>query len=279
VLVDREGVREEGVLSFSFIPVRDGSGRVGGLLIPIIDPTATSLRQELERAHDDVEAYSYSISHDFRAPLRTMEGMTRIVVDDFSPQLPADALRLLHHIMRGAAKLADRADAVLGVTRLSRQPLSRQRIDVAALVDGVIVELRNASPERRIEVVVGDLPAAEGDPELLRLVFANLLSNAFKFTRNTEHARIEVGCRPQQRDNVYYVKDNGAGFDMKYAGKLYGFFQRLHSEAEFEGIGAGLALARRLIERHGGTIRAEAQKDCGATFYLTLPVCRTCGET
>lgn len=278
VLVERDGVREDDVLSFSFVPVRDEYADVRGVLISLIDPSADALRLELSRARSDIDAYSYTISHDFRAPLRTMESMTRIVTTDYAPQLPADALRLLNHILTGAGKLGDRADALLHVIRLSQQPLSRRRVDVAALVNKSIAELRDTFADRRIDVVIEDLPAAEGDPELLRLVFTNILSNAFKFTRNTEHARIEIGSRPQQHQNVYYVRDSGAGFDMKYASRLFGFFQRLHSEGEFEGIGMGLALVRRLIERHGGTIWAEARKGEGATFFFTLPVCRTCHE-
>lgn len=263
--------REAAFLTFSFVPIRDESGGVGGVLISLLDPATPLLRQELERAHQELDRLSYVLSHDFRSPLRTLESLAQLVVTEHSAQLPPDALGLLNHITRGATKLAVRLDAVLRIAQLSQQCLSRRTVDVTALLAGIIAELRNAARERRVEVALGTLPEIDGDPELLRLAFGNILSNAFKFTRKTEHARIEVNGRRQDRQNVYSIKDNGAGFEMKYAGKLFELFQRMHGEAEFEGMGVGLALARRLIERHGGTIRAEARRGEGATFYVTLP--------
>jgi light-regulated signal transduction histidine kinase (bacteriophytochrome) len=264
-------VEEEVITTFSFAPIHDETGGVGGLFITLTDPAATVLRAELARANAHLEQYNYAISHDFRSPLRTLEQMARIVVADHGPQLPTDAANLLNHVARGAAMLADRADAVSRVALLSEQTLTRRRIDVRALVNEVIVELRSAAADRHVEVVVGELPSVNADPELLRLVISSLLSNAFKFTRKVEHARIEVRGRQQARQNEYSVNDNGVGFDMKYAGRLFGFFQRLHTEVEFDGIGVGLVLARRLIERHGGSIWAEAHKDRGAAFHFTLP--------
>lgn len=257
--------------TFSFVPIRDEGGGVGGLFITLVDAAAAVLRSQLERANADVEQYSYAISHDFRAPLRTLEQMSRIVIADHAARLSADAVKLLNHVVRGAGTLADRADALSRVAQLGEQALVRRRVDVVALVNGIIAQLRGAVTGRQVEMVVGDLPAVDADPEFLRLVITSLLTNACKFTRDVAHARIEVRGRREARQNVYSISDNGAGFDMKYAGKLYGFFQRLHTEAQFEGIGIELALARRLIERHGGTIWAQAQKDCGATFHFTLP--------
>lgn len=272
VNVERGGEREAAFMTFSFVPLRDESGEVAGLLISLLDPTPAMLRQERERAQQDLDQYRYILSHDFRSPLRTLESMARLVVTEHSAHLPAAALSLLNHITRGAAKLADRIDALLRVTQLAHQPLSRRRVDVAALLSSVIAQLREAAPERRIDVVVSsDLPPVDGDPELLRLAFGNILSNAFKFTRQAEQARIELSARREDQQHVYSIKDNGAGFEMKYAGKLFGLFQRMHDEAQFEGAGVGLALARRLIERHGGTIRAEARRGAGATFHVTLP--------
>jgi signal transduction histidine kinase len=271
VLFDRDGGRDEVLSTFSFVPIRDDVGGVGGVFITLIDPTVPALRQELARANADVDQYSYAISHDFRSPLRTLEQMARFVVADHAAQLPADASKLLDHVVRGASKLADRAEAVSQVAQIASQPLVRRRVDVRSLVDSVIAKHRAAAAGRSLEIVVGELPEVDADPELLRIVLDNLLSNACKFTRNVPHARIEVLGRRGEHRNEYSINDNGVGFDMKYAGKLYGFFQRLHADAEFEGIGAGLALARRLIERHGGTIRAEAQKGVGATFHFTLP--------
>lgn len=257
--------------TFSFVPIRDESGGVGGVLISLVDPATTVLREELDRAQQELDRFHYFLSHDFRSPLRTLESLAQLVVTEHSAQLPADALNLVNHITRGATKLATRIDAVLRIAQLSQRRLSRRMVDVTALLAGVIAELRSAAGERRVEVTVGELPEIDGDPELLRLAFGHILSNAFKFTRKTEPARIEVSGRRQDRQNEYSIKDNGAGFEMKYAGKLFELFQRMHGEAEFEGMGVGLALARRLIERHGGTIRAEARRGEGATFYVTLP--------
>lgn len=270
-VVVTSGDGEDAALTFSFVPIHDESGGVGGVLISLLDPAIATLRGELERAQQDLDQFHYVVSHDFRSPLRTLESLAQLVVTEHSAQLPADALGLLNHITRGATKLAVRIDAVLRIAQLSQHRLSRRTVDVTSLVAGVIAELRVAAGERRVEVTLGALPEVDGDPELLRLAFGNILANAFKFTRKTEHASIEVSGRRQDRQNEYSIKDNGAGFEMKYAGKLFELFQRMHGEAEFEGMGVGLALARRLIERHGGTIRAEARRGEGATFYVTLP--------
>jgi signal transduction histidine kinase len=275
--VNRAGERGAASITFSFVPLRDESGGVAGVLISLLEPAPAMLRQELARAQQELDEYCYLLSHDVRAPLGTLESMARLLVTEYSAQLPADAQGLLTHITRGTTRLTQRIDALLRVAELSHQPLLRLRVDVAALLTGVIAQLRDAAPERRIEVVVnGDLPPVDGDPELLRLAFTNILANAFKFTRQAEHARIDVSGRRADQQNVYSIKDNGAGFEVKYAGKLFGLFQRMHGEAEFEGIGVGLALARRLVERHGGTIRAEARRGAGATFHVTLPAGLTC---
>jgi light-regulated signal transduction histidine kinase (bacteriophytochrome) len=154
---------------------------------------------------------------------------------------------------------------------LNQHALHRQNVDVAATVEKIIAELRASMPDRQIEVVVGELPAAQADFDLLRLVWHNLLANAFKFTRHAAQPRIEVSGKRQGHHIVYSIKDNGAGFDPKYSRRLFGFFQRMHTEEEFEGLGMGLAMAKRLVERHGGTIWAEAEKGRGAEFRFTLP--------
>jgi light-regulated signal transduction histidine kinase (bacteriophytochrome) len=177
----------------------------------------------------------------------------------------------LNHVVKGAAKLALRADVLSRVESLSHHPLHRQKVDVATLTSKTIDELRAAEPNRQVEVIIGALPEVEADFDLLRLVLNSLLSNAFKFTRNVERARIEVNGWREDDRVTYSIKDNGAGFDPKYASRLFGFFQRMHAEDEFEGIGMGLALARRLIERHGGTISGDAEKGAGADFRFTLP--------
>lgn len=271
VSFDREQPHQAEAMTFSFVPIREQSGSTGGLMVTLLEPQAAKLRDELARTKSELEQYGRIIAHDFRAPVRTLEQMAKLVLNDNAEQLASRSLNLLKHVVNGAAKLALRADALSRVESLSHHPLQRQLVDVTALMSKTIDELRSAEPHRSLEIVIGELPPVEADFDLLRLVLNSLLSNAFKFTRNVERPRIEVSGWREGERVAYSIKDNGAGFDPKYAGRLFGFFQRMHSEEEFEGLGIGLALARRLIERHGGTIRAEAEKDRGAEFLFTLP--------
>jgi signal transduction histidine kinase len=267
---DREQGREERV-TFCFVPIHDQAGVVGGVMITLLEPGSAKLREELARAQADLAQYGNVIAHDFRSPLRTLEQMVTMIVTSHAAQMPAAAISMLNHVSSGASKLSQRAEIMTRMDVLARHPLHRQHVDVAALTNTVIEEQRRAAGHRQIEVVLGELPAVEADYELLRLVLSNLLSNAFKFTRNVEQARIEVSGRRQGHHIVYAIKDNGAGFDPRYARRLFGFFQRMHAETDFEGLGMGLALAKRLIERHGGTIWLEAEKDRGAEARFTLP--------
>ena len=262
---------DEHATTFAFVPIREESGNIGGVMITLLEPRPAKVHEELARTKADLEQYGRMISHDFRAPVRTLEQMAKIVMADSAEQLPPRSLSLLNHVVKGASKLALRADVLSRVESLSHHPLHRQRVDVASLTSRTIDELRSTEPTRQVEIVVGELPEVEADFDLLRLVLNSLLSNAFKFTRNVEHARIEVSGWREADRVTYSIKDNGAGFDPKYAGRLFGFFQRMHAEDEFEGLGMGLALARRLVERHGGTISAEAEKGRGAEFRFTLP--------
>lgn len=271
VSFDRQEGREDATVTFSFAPIHDESGGVGGVMITLLEPSSAKLREELARTQADLAQYGNVISHDFRAPLRTLEQIATMVVTNHGQELPPGAMSLLNHVSSGAAKLSQRAEVMTRMDVLARHPMHRQHVDVAALTNKVIEEQRRVAGDRQIDVVVGELPAAEADFELLRLVLSSLLSNAFKFTRNVEHARIEVSARRQGHHIVYAIKDNGVGFDPRYARRLFGFFQRMHTEAEFEGLGMGLALARRLIERHGGTMWLEAEKDRGAEVRFTLP--------
>jgi signal transduction histidine kinase len=225
---------------------------------------------QLEAAVKELESYSYSIAHDLRTPLRAMRSYAHILLEDYAPHLDADAQQYLQRIGANAQYMAQLVDDLLTVARLSRQPLKKRTIAPGDLVRQVLEASRQVYEERRVELSIGDLPPCKADPVLLKQVFVNLLDNALKFTRERTAARIEVGCRQVNGEHVYFVRDNGVGFDMRYAHKLFGIFQRLHRAEEYEGTGVGLAIVQRIIERHGGRIWAEAQMDRGATFYFTL---------
>ena len=226
---------------------------------------------ELEAANKELEAFSYSISHDLRAPLRSVGAFSSILLQEHSSKMPAEARRLLDIVTTSARRMEQLIEDLLRFSRLSRQPLSKQSVNISALVQATLEELRQQESDRHIEVTVGDLPNCVGDQSLLKQVFVNLLSNAFKFTRQRGKAIVEVGCQQQEGETVYFVRDNGAGFDARYAEKLFGVFQRLHSAEQFEGTGVGLSIVQRIVQRHGGRIWAEGKVDEGATFYFTLP--------
>jgi PAS domain S-box-containing protein len=225
---------------------------------------------ELEMTNKELEAFSYSVSHDLRAPLRAVDGFSQAVLEDYGGQLPEEGRHYLQTIREGAQRMGVLIDDLLTFSRLSRAPLKKQEVNIDKLVRHVLEDLNAQREGRRVEIRIGDLPACRGDPALLNQVWVNLLSNALKYTRHRETAVIEIGCELDQGENVYFVRDNGAGFDMRYAHKLFGVFQRLHRADEFEGTGVGLAIVQRVIHRHGGHIRGDAALDRGATFYFTL---------
>jgi PAS domain S-box-containing protein len=225
---------------------------------------------QLESANKELEAFSYSVSHDLRAPLRAMDGFSQAVLEDYGPQLPEEGQRYLQTIREGAQKMGALIDDLLAFSRLSRQPLSMQPVSTSRLVQGVLEEMQANHPEHAAEIHVGELPSCQGDPALLKQVWVNLLSNAFKYSRTRHPAVIEIGCQQTEGQNIFYVRDNGTGFDMRYAHKLFGVFQRLHRAEEFEGTGVGLAIVQRVVHRHGGRVWAEAEVDHGAVFYFTL---------
>lgn len=226
---------------------------------------------QLETANRELEAFSYSVSHDLRAPLRAVDGFARILLDEYRDKLDEEGRRLLHVIREGAAQMGQMINDILAFSRAGRFELNRSTVDMTALARGVAAELCPLEEGRTVNITVHDLPAAHGDPAMLRQVFANLIGNAVKFTAKKKAALIEVGAQPAERETVYYVRDNGAGFDMRYADRLFGVFQRLHSTEEFEGTGIGLAIVKRIIARHGGRVWAEGKVGKGATFYFTLP--------
>ncbi|MEO6094932.1 MAG: ATP-binding protein [Fibrobacteria bacterium] len=225
----------------------------------------------LEATNRELEAFSHSVSHDLRAPLRHMGGFASMLAQKYAAELPPDAKRLLDAVMGGADKMSRLIEDLLEFSRCSRQPLAMRNVDMAEIAAGIIQEQRELAPERSVEVVLRSLPPCHGDPTLLRQVWANLIGNAFKFTGRKTEPRIEIGFRMQGGERVYSVNDNGAGFDMRNRDKLFGVFQRFHTPQEFEGTGVGLSIVQRILARHGGRIWAESVVDEGATFNFTLP--------
>jgi PAS domain S-box-containing protein len=225
---------------------------------------------QLEQANRELEAFSYSVSHDLRAPLRTIDGFSRLLLDEYSPHLETEGQHYLQRVREGTVHMGQLIDGLLAFSRISRQPLQRQVLSLTRLAYQVLEEFQPEIAEQRVEVTIHTLPDAKADPTLLRLVFTNLLSNALKYSSKRDRARIEIGWQAQAGQTVYFVRDNGAGFDMRYADKLFGVFQRLHPADEFEGTGVGLATVKRIVERHDGRIWAEAEVNKGATFYFTL---------
>jgi PAS domain S-box-containing protein len=227
---------------------------------------------KLEAVNKELEAFSYSVSHDLRAPLRAIDGYARMAVEDFSALIDDNGRRLLKVIGDEAKRMSRLIDDLLAFSRLSRQQIEPMKINMRALAQEVFDELMKFEPARTVELTLADLPAARGTEAMIRQVWVNLISNALKFTRKRPVAQIEIGAQADANDCwTYHVKDNGAGFDMRYADKLFGVFQRLHNQPDFEGTGVGLALVQRILQRHGGRIWAESEIDQGARFYFTLP--------
>ena len=225
---------------------------------------------QLKAANKELEAFSYSVSHDLRAPLRAVDGFSRAVLDEYGAQLPAEGQDYLRDIRQGAQKMGDLIDDLLAFSRLSRASMKKESVDTGRMVRAVLEDMSAQRTGREIEIRIVDLPNCRGDPALLKQVWINLLSNAIKYTGKTKAAVVEIGCRLEQGEHVYFVRDNGTGFDMRYANKLFGVFQRLHRAEDYEGTGVGLAIVHRIITRHGGRIWADAVVDRGATFYFTL---------
>jgi PAS domain S-box-containing protein len=230
----------------------------------------TERTAQLEVANKELEAFSYSISHDLRAPLRALEGYSLAVIEDSGPVLVGDSRRYLEMIRSETLRMAHLIDDLLEFSRLGRSPLRRQQVGMGQLVQSALDRLEPERAGREINLQVGALPVAQCDPALLQQVWINLLSNAFKYTRQRTPAEIEIGCNTKDGGTVYFVRDNGAGFDMRYASKLFGVFQRFHRADEFEGTGVGLAIVHQIVVRHGGRIWVEAAVGRGATFYFTL---------
>jgi len=227
---------------------------------------------KLEAANKELEAFSYSVSHDLRAPLRHLQGYAYALAEDFQSVLGPQGLEYLNNITKAARQMTALIDDLLSFARTGQQPVQDSDVDFQELVRKLITEMQPEFQHRSVEWVVHPLPIVRGDPAMLRQVWVNLLSNALKYTRQTERPRIEIGCsEPLEHETVFYIRDNGAGFDMAHATKLFGLFQRLHNRDEFEGTGLGLANVRRIINRHAGRTWAEGEVGKGATFYFSLP--------
>ncbi len=226
---------------------------------------------QLELANKELEAFSYSVSHDLRAPLRSIDGFSQALLEDYADRLDPQGQEYLRRARAASQRMAELIDDLLNLARVARADLRREPVDLSAMARAIAGELQRSQPERRAAFVIADGLVASGDPRLLRVALVNLLGNAWKFTGKQPEARIEFGRTHRDGEPAYFVRDDGAGFDMAYVGKLFGPFQRLHGAAEFEGTGIGLATVQRIVHRHGGRVWAEGAVGRGATFYFTLP--------
>lgn len=221
-------------------------------------------------ANRELEAFSYSVAHDLRTPLRGIDGFSLALLEDYGDKFDEEGQQALKHLRQSAQKMAVLINALLGLSRISRSELKRERINLSALAEEIAADLRADAPDRQVDLVIADNLSDTGDPALIRIALQNLLANAWKFTAKRERATIEFGASMNSDRPIYHVRDNGAGFDMEYASKLFGVFQRLHSAVEFEGTGIGLATVHRIVRRHGGQIWADSAVDKGAAFHFTI---------
>jgi PAS domain S-box-containing protein len=288
ILFRRDGTQV--VMEASTIALRDARGLLTGYVSVFRDITERKKAEEevrrfneeleervakrtveLEAANKELEAFSYSVSHDLRTPLRGVDGYSRALLQDYGELLPPEGHDFLEHIRSSAQRMSAIIDDLLNLARVTRVPIKSVPVDLSQLAQGIAAELQRSQPERRVKFMITPNVRTRGDSGLLQDVLENLLNNAWKFTANREQAEIEFGSKLENGEVLFFVRDNGAGFDMAYAGKLFGAFQRLHAMTEFSGTGIGLATVQRIISRHGGRIWAEGAVDQGATFYFTFP--------
>ena len=225
---------------------------------------------QFEVANKELESFSYSVSHDLRAPLRSIDGFSQALLEDHGDKLDDQGRSDLQRVHAATRRMGQLIDDMLNLARVSRGEMQREAVDLSSLVKSIAAELKAAEPERRVDLAIADGVGTQGDARLLRILLENLLRNAWKFTGKHPTAQIEFGTSQNNGKPVYFVRDDGAGFDMAYAGKLFGTFQRLHATTEFNGTGVGLATVQRIAHRHGGKVWAEGKVDQGATFYFTL---------
>jgi two-component system, NtrC family, sensor kinase len=240
--------------------------------------TRAAFVKELENKNSELEAFSYSVSHDLRAPLRSIDGFSKLLLEDHADKLDARGQDYLLRVRESAQRMGELIDDLLLLSRVGRADLRRDRVDLSGIARATAQELQRKDPDRQVTVAIEDQLIVDADSGLMRVVFENLLGNAWKFTAKVSAARIEVGAEQQEEGMAFFVRDNGAGFDMSYAKKLFSPFQRLHTELEFPGTGIGLATVHRIVDRHGGHIRAQSAVDQGATFYFTIPPARSGGQ-
>jgi light-regulated signal transduction histidine kinase (bacteriophytochrome) len=224
----------------------------------------------LELLNKELESFSYSVAHDLRTPLRSIDGFSQVLVEDYASILGTEGQKYLQHVREAAQHMSQLIDDLLMLSRVTRSELRRERVDMSAIARSVLIRLQHIEPERAVEIIIAEGIVMDADAGLLRILLENLLGNAWKFTSQCPLARIEVGLQKEATRTVYFVRDNGVGFDMAYVGKLFGVFQRLHSAADFDGTGIGLATVQRIVRRHGGQVWAEGAVGQGAAVYFTL---------
>jgi len=256
--------------------VSAGKAQIVELLLSTLEDLAqvnAALQQrerELEVKNEELEAFSYSVSHDLRAPLRSIDGFSQALLEDYAEKLDAQGKDYLHRVRAASQRMAQLIDDLLQLSRLSRGEIHREEVDLSGMARAIVAELQKTQPDRRVEYRIAQGVVAQGDARLLRVVLDNLLSNAWKFTSKNPQATIEFGVTQNDGMSAYFVRDDGAGFDMAYGAKLFGPFQRLHGPTEFPGTGIGLATVQRIVHRHGGRVWAAGAVGQGATFSFTL---------
>jgi PAS domain S-box-containing protein len=258
-------------INFSLTPMLGKDNSVEYILAEGRDITKRiQAEEEIRRLNQDLESFSYSVSHDLRAPLRAVAGFSRVLFEDYYDQLPEEGRNHLNRIRIAAQRMTELIDSLLSLSGVTRTPIELEPVNLSALVEKIFNELQRDQPQRQVECSIASDLVVQGDRKLLQIALENLISNAWKFTSKREIARIEVGIQDDSGEKIYFIRDNGAGFDMTYKDKLFGVFQRLHQTTDYPGTGIGLATVQRIIHRHGGRIWVESTVDRGTTFYFTL---------